>query len=147
MLYDWGVHLIDQARNSYPSYSVTAQLFSVHAQEVDDNFKPLGFESGVQLIEVATTLSQAPRWHVSGEVGTVVIQDWRHDGRIVKLAEDQEFTGTRYHLTQQGYPPWRPGPRKPVEYPLLKDAHECVPPVVICGHLLPQPSGCYSREG
>lgn len=133
MLYDWGVHLIDQALQLFPEkvVSVTAQLFSVHAQEVDDNFKLLlGFESGVSvLIEVATNcFIPAPRWHVSGEVGTVVIQDWCCDGRIVKLAEDQEFTWEPDIIYTPAGPTRTMAPRPPetmVEYPLpeLKDAH------------------------
>ncbi|MGB4431423.1 Gfo/Idh/MocA family protein [Candidatus Darwinibacter acetoxidans] len=92
MLYDWGVHLIDQALQLIPEKvtSVTAHLFNIHSQEVDDNVKVLlTFESGISmLLEVATNcFIPAPRWHVSGRDGTFVIYNWQCEGKIVKLAD------------------------------------------------------------
>lgn len=92
MLYDWGVHLIDQALQLIPEKvtSVTAHLFNIHSQEVDDNVKVLlTFEGGTSmLLEVATNcFITAPRWHVSGKDGTFVINNWNCDGKIVQLAD------------------------------------------------------------
>jgi len=92
MLYDWGVHLIDQALQLIPEKvtSVTAHIFNVYSKEVDDNVKILlRFESGLSMmLEVATNcFIPAPRWHVSGADGTVVIQNWNCDGKIVQLAD------------------------------------------------------------
>lgn len=92
MLYDWGVHLIDQALQLIPEKvtSITAHLFQIHAREVDDNIKLLlEFESGLSmLLEVATNcFIPAPRWHVSGRDGTLVIQNWNCEGKIVQLAD------------------------------------------------------------
>lgn len=132
MLYDWGVHLIDQALQLIPEkvISVTAQLFSVHSQEVDDNFKLLmTFESGLSvLIEVATNcFIPAPRWHVSGAMGTCMIQDWRCGGKIVKLADGEEFKWEPDIVYTPAGPTRTMAPRPPEtmeEHPLpdIKDA-------------------------
>jgi len=92
MLYDWGVHLIDQALQLIPERvtSVTAHLFNVHSKEVDDNVKLLlSFAGGTSmLLEVATNcFIPAPRWHVSGRDGTAVIYNWQCEGKIVQLAD------------------------------------------------------------
>ncbi len=94
MVYDWGVHLFDQLLDliKSPVVSVTAHLFSIYCQDVDDNFKVMmRFENGVSaVVEIATNcfISQ-PRWHVSGKDGTVVIENWECDGKIVKLASNE----------------------------------------------------------
>jgi len=92
MLYDWGVHLVDQALQLIPEKvtSVTAHIFNIHSHEVDDNIKLLlSFESGLSvLLEVATNcFIPGPRWHVSGRDGTLVVHNWACDGAIVKLAD------------------------------------------------------------
>lgn len=96
MVYDWGVHLIDQVLQMIPESvaEVYAQLFSVHCAEVDDNFKALlRFESGVSaLIEVSMNcFITHPRWHVCGENGTLVIEDWDCRGRMVRLSDKEEL--------------------------------------------------------
>lgn len=97
MLYDWGVHLLDQLLwlEKSPVISVSAQLAHVYYSEVDDNFKVfLTFESGKSaLVEVSTNcFINQPRWHVSGKEGTAVILDWDCNGEIVKLAGEQKLT-------------------------------------------------------
>lgn len=93
MVYDWGVHLFDQLLDliDSPVVSVSAHLFSVFSDEVDDNFKVLmRFENGISaLVEIATNcFIHQPRWHVSGKDGTAVIHNWDCDGEIIKLATD-----------------------------------------------------------
>lgn len=88
MLLDWGVHLLDQAMMLFdsPVVSVFAHMHSVYCTEVDDNFKcMIRFENGVNyLIEVATNcFINLPRWHMSAKDGTVVIDDWACNGKIV----------------------------------------------------------------
>lgn len=88
MLYDWGVHLIDQmlCLNKSPVVSVYAQLLHIH-YEVDDNVRILlTFQDGMRaLIEVMTICFQPlPRWHVLGTEGTMDIQNWECEGKIVK---------------------------------------------------------------
>ncbi|MDI9412643.1 MAG: Gfo/Idh/MocA family oxidoreductase [Bacillota bacterium] len=94
MLFDWGVHLIDQGLLLIGEKvtSVTAHVFNVHAQEVDDNVKLLlGFESGLSvLLEIATNcFIPMPRWHLSGANGTAIIENWECEGKIVQLADDK----------------------------------------------------------
>lgn len=96
MLYDWGVHLIDQSLllNPVKVTSVTAHIFKVHAQEVDDNVKlVLGFENDLSVvIEIATNcFIPMPRWHLSGANGTAIINNWECEGRIVHLADDKNL--------------------------------------------------------
>ena len=92
MLLDWGVHLIDQLLDliDSPVVSVDAHLLSVFTPEVDDNIKLLlRFENGVSaLLEMATNcLIPAPRWHVTCKEGTLVVENWKCDGRIVQLKD------------------------------------------------------------
>lgn len=94
MVYDWGVHLFDQLLDliKSPVVSVSAHLFSVFSDEVDDNFKVLmRFENDISaLVEIATNcFIHQPRWHVSGTDGTAVVTNWDCEGKIVKLATDK----------------------------------------------------------
>jgi len=93
MLLDWGVHLLDQLLDLIPSkvVSVSAHLESVFTPEVDDNVKLLlRFENGISaLLEFSTNcFINHPRWHISGTEGTVTVENWECDGKIVKLAEN-----------------------------------------------------------
>lgn len=93
MVLDWGVHLIDQILNLIDSkvISVTAHLFNLYSDEVDDNIKILlRFENGVSaLCEMSTNcLINLPRWHVSCTDGTLIINDWSCNGKVVKLNTD-----------------------------------------------------------
>lgn len=95
MILDWGVHLIDQALymiNS-PVKDVYVRMQHVHYAEVDDGFELiLTFENGiVYTIEVCTSCYiNLPRWHVCGDEGTLVINDWSCDGKIVKIQKGKE---------------------------------------------------------
>lgn len=133
MLYDWGVHLIDQALQLIPEKvtSVTAHLFNVHSKEVDDNVKVLlGFEGGLSMmLEVATNcFITSPRWHVSGKDGTFVIKNWDCEGKIVKLA-DKDALKWENDIVYTAAGPTRTMAPRPVnttvELPLpdIKDAH------------------------
>ena len=99
MTYDWGAHLIDQLliMIDSPVVSVDAHLQSLYSDEVDDNIKiMLRFENGVSAIcEMATNcLIRCPRWHVSCIDGTIVVDDFDCEGKIVKLKEDAEMEWT-----------------------------------------------------
>lgn len=94
MLFDWGVHLIDQLLHlvDSPVREVYAHLLSVKFPGVDDNFKLLmRFENGLSaLIEVDTyTFIPLPRWHVSGDAGTLQIDDFDCTGRIVRASSSE----------------------------------------------------------
>lgn len=96
MVLDWGIHIIDQVMwmDKSKVVSVSANLFSIYTDEVDDNFKIiLKFESGlVATFQVETNcfINQA-RWHVCGEDGTAIIDDFSANGRIVKLSDDRDL--------------------------------------------------------
>ncbi len=96
MVYDWGVHLIDQYLNMIdsPVTEVYAHLFGIYTDEVDDNFKAmLRFENGVSaLIEISMNcFILHPRWHVGCTEGTAVINDWECNGKMVRLTDDKEM--------------------------------------------------------
>lgn len=89
MLLDWGVHLLDQILCLTDSRitEIYAHLLHVKFKEVDDNFKVLlKFENNLSvLIEVDTyTFIPLPRWHISTDSGTLVINGWDCNGKIVK---------------------------------------------------------------
>ena len=94
MVYDWGVHLIDQLLFliDSPVVSVDASLYNIFSTEVDDNFKAtLKFDNGINaLVEIATNcFINQPRWHVSCNEGTAVVNDWDCSGKIVKLSDNK----------------------------------------------------------
>ena len=95
MIYDWGVHLVDQMLMLIPSkvVSVFVQAHSIYSKEVEDNFSAsFRFENGlVYQIEVTNHLFMPPpRWMVYFEDGTVIIDDINSDGRIIKLSDKEE---------------------------------------------------------
>ncbi len=95
MLYDWGVHLLDQLMDlvDSPVVSVDGHLCSIHNEEVDDNSKLLlRFENGVSaLCELSTNcFINLPRWHLSCNNGTAVVQDWECHGKMVQLSVGRE---------------------------------------------------------
>ena len=95
MLLDWGVHLIDQIMFMFGDEKVVevyAQLMGITVEEVDDYCKViLKFESGKSAtVEVGTTCFQRlPRWFVSGSKGTLVIEDWECNSKIVRSKKSE----------------------------------------------------------
>ena len=92
MLFDWGVHLIDQilCMINEKVTEVYCQLFSIKTPEVDDYFKLLlRFESGLSAqIEVGTyCLEKMPRWYVNADHGSVIVKNWECEGKITKASE------------------------------------------------------------
>ncbi len=89
MMLDWGVHLIDQIM-LYINERVTTvycKMYSVHYPEVDDNFRlTMTFESGLTAhIEVSTNnFIKHPRWYILSDNGTLQIDDWDCEGRVIK---------------------------------------------------------------
>lgn len=82
MLYDWGVHLIDQILQLYPNdtvVSVYARAISVLTPLVDDFTEIiLNLSNGVcAKISVATfALQKLPRWFVFGDRGSLKLEDF-----------------------------------------------------------------------
>lgn len=89
MLYDWGVHLIDQVLQLLPEKleSVYCTFDHITNQEVDDGFKlELAFESGKTAhVEVGTyNFIAMPRFYLQCEKGTAMITDWREKCKVVR---------------------------------------------------------------
>lgn len=83
MLYDWGVHLIDQMLELIPGriVRIAADMKEV-VNEVDDYFKLwFYFDHGLTAeIELGTLLlKHMPRWYVSGDQGTLVVENIKAD--------------------------------------------------------------------
>ena len=82
MLYDWGVHLIDQILQLYPDdrvISVYARVLSVLTPAVDDLFEiTMIMSNGVcAKVNVGTfALQKLPRWFVFGDRGTLKLDDF-----------------------------------------------------------------------
>lgn len=97
MMLDWGVHLIDQMMYMFDDevIEVYCKMFSIDYPEVDDNFRlTMTFESGICAhIEVSTNnYITHPRWYVLGRTGTLQIDDWGCNGRIVRcINKDSEW--------------------------------------------------------
>ncbi|MDR0288417.1 MAG: Gfo/Idh/MocA family oxidoreductase [Clostridiales bacterium] len=91
MMLDWGVHLIDQMM-----YMIPERVVDVYCRMTDkkygcdDNFKLLiNFSSGINAhIEVGTNnFIQLPRWYVCGTEGTLQIDDWDCNGKIIRAKD------------------------------------------------------------
>jgi predicted dehydrogenase len=89
MIYDWGVHLIDQMIgivNDQKIEKVYCRCDHLTNDEVDDGFKmDLFFERGlIGHIEVSTrNFISLPRFFMAGMDGTAIINDWRDKTRVV----------------------------------------------------------------
>lgn len=107
MMLDWGVHLIDQLMymNDERVVNVFCKMNSIQYPEVDDNFRMvMTFESGLEArIEVATNnYITHPRWYVLGADGTLQIDDWNCDGRIVRRLDKEDEWGEEIVYTKAG---------------------------------------------
>ena len=95
MLYDWGVHLIDQMLQLYPDEQVTsvyARIMSILTPAVDDSFEiNMKLTNGVCIKVTVTTfaLEKLPRWFVFGDRGTLRIEEiMKTDGRARRIKGD-----------------------------------------------------------
>jgi len=93
MLYDWGVHLIDQALQVV-SDSKVAEIYCrfdhLTNKEVDDGFRlDMTFENGVRyLVEVGTyNFVSMPRFYILGEMGSAIIRNWQDECEVVRCKE------------------------------------------------------------
>lgn len=89
MIYDWGIHLIDQILQIVPSKidTVFCRLDHITNNEVDDGFKlELMFENGCRAyIELGTyNFISLPRFYMQGMKGTALISDWRENCKVTK---------------------------------------------------------------
>lgn len=93
MIYDWGVHLIDQALFIMPGVkikSIYADIKNVLHEEVDDYFKIiLKMENGITFhLELSTyILEYQPRWLLAGDKGTIIVKTFGCDGAIYRTGD------------------------------------------------------------
>ena len=117
MLYDWGVHLIDQIL-----YMVEGRLVSVYAdvrnvinKEVDDYFKIiLRFENSVTAeIELGTYFLSDRKewferhWYVGGNTGSMYADKFDPTGKIVRTAHLLENVSEEQEKSAKSYGPTR----------------------------------------
>ncbi len=97
MMFDWGVHLIDQIMYMCKEkvVNVFCKMYSINYPEVDDNFRlTMTFESGLTAhIEISTNnFIKHDRFYVLGTEGTMVVNEWDGTGRVIrKLADDDQW--------------------------------------------------------
>lgn len=107
MMLDWGVHLIDQLMDMIDEKvtHVYCKMLSLQYPEVDDNFHlMLTFESGLTaIIEVGTNqYIQHPRWYVMGADGTLQIDSWDCEGKIVRRLDREDVWEEEIFYTMAG---------------------------------------------
>lgn len=107
MMLDWGVHLIDQILYMLEESvtNVFCQMNKIEYPEVDDNFRlTMKFDSGKTVqVEVATNnFIQHPRWYVLGTEGTLQIDDWECEGRIVRCKDKDNVWEEEIVYTKAG---------------------------------------------
>ncbi len=107
MMLDWGVHLIDQLMYMYTDkvVNVFCTMNSIQYPEVDDNFRLImTFENGIEArVEVATNnYIVHPRWYVLGKNGTLQIDDWNCDGKIVRCIDKEDTWAEEIVYTKAG---------------------------------------------
>lgn len=98
MLYDWGVHLIDQILQMVPDQIVQiyCQQFSIKNNDCDDYFKlVIKYKGGLScLVEVGTYCARGlPRWYANGDKGAVTVDNF--DGKaggITSVKSSANFT-------------------------------------------------------
>ena len=90
MLYDWGIHLIDQMLMIF-GFENLASVYcicdNITNKEVDDGFRlDLNFKNGQRAtVEIGTyNFISMPRFYLRAEKGTAMIRDWKDDAEIVE---------------------------------------------------------------
>jgi scyllo-inositol 2-dehydrogenase (NADP+) len=129
MLYDWGVHLIDQILDMVkePVVSVFADLKNVINKNVDDYFNiMLKFAGGLTAeLELGTYyLTPKRAWFIGGNTGSAVIDGFECEGKIIRTRHLLENVPGKITMTAAG-PTRSFGPAEPgllVEEP-LPDVH------------------------
>ena len=107
MVYDWGIHLIDQAVMLFPEAkikSVYATLNHVTNLDADDGFfVDLAFDNGIHYhVDVGTSnFITLPRWMILGQDGTMWMDNWGNDARIV-CAKGKDDTDVQPVVTSAG---------------------------------------------
>lgn len=107
MLYDWGVHLIDQMLDMVKSeiVSIYADVRNVINEKVDDYFNILlKFKNGITAeIELGTYYLTPKRgWFIGGNKGSAMIDGFGGEGKIVRTAHLLENVPGKITMTAAG---------------------------------------------
>lgn len=107
MLYDWGVHLIDQILYMVdsPIVSLYADMRNVINEKVDDYFNILiKFQNGITAeIELGTYyLTPKRAWFIGGNTGSAVIDGFNGEGKIVRTTHLLENVPGKITMTAAG---------------------------------------------
>lgn len=130
MMYDWGVHLIDQILFMMPTAkikSLYADIKNVLHEEVDDYFKIImKMDNGITVhIELSTyILEYQPRWLAAGDKGTMIVKSFAGDGNIYRTGKMLEKLPPRITETEAGptrqFAPLPPGGIVTEELPFIE---------------------------
>ena len=107
MLYDWGVHFIDQLMwmLGYDNFkSVFCKTYHVKTTEVEDYFfLVFDLEDGRHVqVEIGTfVLKELPRWVLLGDEATAYVNDFSRNGGIIRLDSTAE-TKSEIIMTSAG---------------------------------------------
>lgn len=132
MLYDWGVHLIDQILDMVDSKidSLYADVKNVINKDVDDYFKIiLKFKNQVTAeIELGTYyLTPKRAWFIGGKEGSALIEGFHGEGRIVRTAHLLENVPGKITMSAAGptrsFGPPEPGLLRDESLPDVKASH------------------------
>jgi len=88
-----------------PVKEVFCKMYSIDYKDVDDNFRlTMTFESGLTAhIEVSTNnFITHPRWYVLGQQGTLQIDTWDCDGKIVRCKDKESVWEHEIVYTKAG---------------------------------------------
>lgn len=117
MMYDWGVHLIDQLMYMCKEkvVNVFCKMYSIKYPEVDDNFRlTFTFEGGLTAhIEISTNnFIKHDRFYVLGTEGTLVVNEWDGTGEVIRNIADDSKWGIEIDEVKAG-PSKTMAPRNP----------------------------------
>lgn len=110
MIYDWGVHLIDQILFMMPDAKITsvyADIQKVLHQEVDDYFKiilKLDIKITVHLELSTYILDYQPRWLAAGDKGTMIVKNFGCEGMIYLTGKMLEKLPPQIRRRRPGQP-------------------------------------------
>ncbi|MGB8455510.1 MAG: Gfo/Idh/MocA family oxidoreductase [Anaerocolumna sp.] len=132
MLYDWGVHLIDQMLNMVDSKidTIFADVQNVINKEVDDYFKIIiKFNNKITAeIELGTYyLTPKRAWFIGGKTGSAFIEGFAGEGKIVRTKHLLENVPGKITITASGptrsFGPPEPGIIYEEELPEVTTSH------------------------
>ena len=107
MLYDWGVHLIDQVMvlNPHAVTQVYCRLGHLDYADVDDNVElEMTFADGMTAHIAIGTNNYIPRarWYAAGREGTLRIGFWDCEGEVVRCRDKQNAWDEKIVYTKAG---------------------------------------------